>query len=66
MKLEASLQQADRKKTSASVLMGYVLIATLYLKPWVAFTFSVPVKSCVLFSLNRIFNAVAGRESSMR
>ena len=66
VKLEASLQQADRRKTTASVLMGYVLIATLYLKPWVAFTFSVPVKSCILFSLKRIFNAVARRQSTMR
>ena len=26
--------------------MGFVLIATLCLKPWLAFTNSVPVKSC--------------------
>ena len=42
--------------------MGFVLIATLCLKPWVAFTTSVPVKSCVLPSLKRIFNVVAKRE----
>ena len=65
VKLKASLQQADRKKLTASVLMAFVLIATLYSKPWVAFTTSVPVKSCVLLSLKRIFNAVARRESSM-
>ena len=47
MKLKASLQQPDRRELTASVLMGFVLIATLYLKPWVAFTTSVPVKSCV-------------------
>ena len=47
------------------VLMGFVLIATLCLKPWVAFTTSVAVKSCVLLSLKRIFNVVARRESSM-
>ena len=46
VKLEASLQQADRRKLTASVLMGFVLIATLCLKPWDAFTTSVPVKSC--------------------
>ena len=65
VKLKASLQQADRKKLTASVLMGFVLIATLCLKPWVAFTTFVPVKSCVLLSLKRIFNVVAKRESSM-
>ena len=65
VKLKASLQQADRRKLTASVLMGFVLIATLCLKPWVAFTTSVPVKSCVLLSLKRIFNVVARRESSM-
>ena len=65
VKLKASLQQADRKKLTALVLMGFVLIATLYLKPCVAFTTSVPVKSCVLLSLKRIINAVARRESSM-
>ena len=36
------------KKLTASVLMGFVFFATLCLKPWVAFTTSVPVKSCVL------------------
>ena len=65
VKLEASLQQADRRKLTASVLMGFVFFATLCLKPWVAFTTSVPVKSCVLLSLKRIFNVVARRESSM-
>ena len=65
VKLKASSQQADRRKLTASVLMGFVLIATLCLKPWFAFTTSVPVKSCVLLSLKRIFNVVARRESSM-
>ena len=65
VKLNASLQQADRRKLTASVLMGFVLIATLCLKPWVAFTTSVPVKSCVLLSLKKIFNVVARRETSM-
>ena len=65
VKLKASLQQPDRRKLTASVLMGFVLIATLCLKPWVAFTTSVPVKSCVLLSLKRIFNVVARKESPM-
>ena len=33
VKLKASLRQADRKKLTASVLMGFVLIATLCLTP---------------------------------
>ena len=65
VKLKASLQQADRKKLTASVLMGFALIATLSLKPWVVFTTSVPVKSCVLLSLWKKFNVVTRRESSM-
>ena len=65
VKLKTSLQQADRRKLTAAVLMGFVLIATLCLKPWFAFTTSVPVKSCVLLSLKRVFNVVARKESSM-
>ena len=65
VKLGASLQQADRRKLTASVLMGFVLIATLCLKPWVAHIISVPVKSCVFLSLKRTFNVVAKKESSM-
>ena len=61
VKLKASLQQADKKKLTASVLMGFFLIVTLCLKPWVAFTTSLPVKSCVFLSLKRIFNVVARR-----
>ena len=34
VKLKASVQQADRRKKSASVLVGFVLIAALCLKPW--------------------------------
>ena len=33
VKLKASLQQADRGKLTASVLMGFVLIKTLCLEP---------------------------------
>ena len=65
VKLKASLQQADRRKLTDSVLMGFVLIATLCLKPWVAFTISVLVKSCVPLSLKKIFNVVARRERSL-
>ena len=65
VKLKASLQQADRKKLTASVFMGFVLIAALCLKPWDAFTTSLTVKSRVLLLLKKIFNVVARRESSM-
>ena len=66
VQLRASTLQADRRQLTASVLMGFVLIAILCLKQWVAFITSVLVKSCVLLSLKRFFNAVAGRESWMR
>ena len=65
VKLKVSLQQVDIRKLIASVLMGFVFIETLCLKPWVAFTTSVPVKNCVPLSLKKIFNVVAKRESSM-
>ena len=64
VKLKASIQQADKSKMTTSVLMGFVLIAKC-LKPCVAFTTSVPVRSCVPLSLKRLFNVVASRESSM-
>ena len=65
VKLKASLQQADRRNLTASLMMDFVLIATLCLKPWFAFTTFFPVKSCVLLSLKRIFNVVARKESLM-
>ena len=43
-KIESSLRTGRQKKMNALVLMGCFLIATLCLEPWVAFTFSVPVK----------------------
>ena len=63
-KLEVFLQHADRKKVTALVLMGFILIATLRLKPRIAFTTSVPVRKYVLLSVKKIFNAVARREGS--
>ena len=65
LKVRASTPQADRKKINASLLMGFVLIAILCLKQWVAFTTSAPVKSCVLFSLKKISNVAVGEENSM-
>ena len=57
--------QVDRRKFTASLLKGFVLIATLCFKPWVAFTTSVPVKISAHLSLKKISNVVARRESSM-
>ena len=65
VKMKASLQQAVVRKLTASVFLGFGLCETLYLKPWVAFATSVPVKSCVLLSLKGLFNVLAKRESSM-
>ena len=65
VKLITSLKQADRRKLTSSVLMGFVFIATLCSKSWVAFITSVLVRSCVPLSLKRIFEVVAKRESSM-
>ena len=47
VKLKASLEQADRRKLTSSVLMRFVPIAAFCLKPWVSFTTSVLAKSCV-------------------
>ena len=54
-KLRAAIQQLDRKKLTASVMMVFILIATLCLKPWAAF---VPVKKFFRLSLKTIFNVV--------
>ena len=65
VKLRASRLQADRRKLIASVLMGFVLIAMLSLKRWVAFTTFVPVKSCVHLSLKKMSNVAVGEENWM-
>ena len=65
VKLKASLQQANRRKLTASVLMGFVHIATLCSKPWVAFTTAVPVKSSAHLSLKKISNVVVRKDNSM-
>ena len=65
VKLRASTLKADRRKLSASVSMGFDLIATLCLKRWVAFTTFVPVKSFAHLSLKKISNVAVGKENSM-
>ena len=65
VKLKASLQQEDGRELTASVLMGFVLIATLCMKPWVAFTTSVLLNSSAHLSLTKVSNAAVGKENSM-
>ena len=65
IKLRASTLQADMRKLIASVLMGFVLIATLCLRQWAAFTTFVPVKSCAHLSLKKLSNEAVGEENSM-
>ena len=65
VKMRASTLQEDRRKLSPSVLMGFVLIATLCLKQWVASTTFVPVKSCAHLSLKKISDEAVGEENSM-
>ena len=65
-KSEASMQQADRKKLTAWVLIEFVLIATQCSKPRVVtFITFVPVKKGDRLSLKRIFNAAVRRKCSM-
>ena len=63
VKLRASTLQADRRKLITSVLMGFVLIATLCLKQWDAFTTFVPVRSCAHLSLKKISNEAVRDEN---
>ena len=65
VKRSASQLQADRRKLTASVLMGYVLIAILRLKQWVVFVTFVPVKSSTHLSLKKISNVAVGEENSI-
>ena len=55
-KLRASIQQVDRRKLTALVLMVFFLNAILCSKQWAAFTFF--VKRLVRLSLKTIFNVV--------
>ena len=65
VKLRAPTLQADRRKLTASVLMGFVVIATLCLKQWVAFTTFFSVKSSAHLLLKKISNVAVGKENSM-
>ena len=65
VKLRASTLQADKRKLTASVLMGFALIAILCLTQWVAFIIFVPVKSSAHLPLKKITNVAVGKENSM-
>ena len=65
VKMRASTLQADRRKTTAPVLMGFVFIAILCLRQWVAFTTFVPVKSSAHLSVKMISNMAVGKENSI-
>ena len=65
VKLNASTLQADRRKLTASVMMGFVLIAKLCLKQWLAFITFVSIKSSAYLSLTKISNLAVGKENSM-
>ena len=65
VKLRASTLQAHRKKLTALVLMGFVLIAKLRLKQWVAFTSFVLVKSSTQLSVKNISNVAVRKGNSM-
>ena len=66
VKFRASTLQADRRKLTASVLMGFVLSAILCLKQWVALTTFVPVKSSSHLSLKKISNVEVEKENLMK
>ena len=61
-----SIEQADRWKWSASVLMVFALIGTLFSKQWATSTNFLPVKKLDRLPLKSIFNVVVKRENSMK
>ena len=61
-KIESFYTTGRQKKTTPSVVMGFVLIAILCLKQWVAFTSFVPANSSTHLSLKKISNVVVGKE----
>ena len=65
VKMRASTLQADRRKLTASVLLGFVLIAILCFKQWVTFVTFVPVKSSADLSLKKLSKVALGKENSM-
>ena len=64
-KIESFDTTGRQKKIDRSVLIAFVLIATLFLKQWDAFTTFVPVKSCAHLSLKKRSNEAVEEENSM-
>ena len=56
---------ADRRKLTPSMLIGFVLIAKLCLREWVALTTFVPFKSSIRLSLKKISNVAVRKKNSM-
>ena len=65
VKLRASTVLADRRKMTVSVLIGFVFIAVLCFKQWVASITFVTVKSSAHLSLKKISNVAVGKENSL-
>ena len=57
-KIKISMQQADWKKSTTSVLMSFVLNSTVTLKQWDVFTSSVFFRKYDPLSLEQISSAV--------
>ena len=64
--IESFFTTGRQKKTDCFSVDGFHSHSnTVFEKPWVAFTTSLPVKSCMPLSLKKTFNVVAKRKSSM-
>ena len=63
--IESFFTTGRQKKIDCFSADGFCFHCNTVFKAMFAFTSSVPVKSCVPFSLNGIFNKVAIKESSM-
>ena len=61
-KMKETIKQADRRKLTASMLLGFVLIAALCLKPWVVLTTFFLVKKRGHPSLKSLSNVVVKKE----
>ena len=65
VKVTASTLQANRRKMTALLLMGFVFLSMLCLKKWVALITFVLVKSCGHLSLKKLSNVAVRKENSM-
>ena len=63
--IESFFTAGRQKKNDCFSVDGFCSHCNTLLEPCVAFTTSVPVKSCIPLSLKRIFNVVARREREL-